>query len=203
MVSIEDIRDALADVRDDAAPFAARRHHAAVAMVLAGSDGALSLCFIRRADRPGDPWSGHMAFPGGRADPEDRTAEDVARRETEEEVGLRLGSRQLVAPLPELPVMLGGRATGMRLSPFVFHVGAKRPPLHPNGEVAEAMWIPLNHLFDPTHHITIDSPRGGMNVQLPAISYGEHIVWGLTYRVLTDFAERLGRPLPRMDWPRD
>src|SRR5436190_24050571 len=68
---------------------------AAVSLVLVeGAEGA-ELLFIKRAERAGDPWSGQIAFPGGRRQASDAALVDTARRESKEEVGLdpgRLGS---------------------------------------------------------------------------------------------------------------
>ncbi len=71
-VSIDDIRKALAGKPPDdggaegrSGVDAAGKRVAAVAMVFAGDESAPALCVIRRAQREGDPWSGHMAFPGG------------------------------------------------------------------------------------------------------------------------------------------
>lgn len=63
----------------------------AVAMILQVRAGELNILMIKRAEREGDPWSGHMAFPGGRMDKVDAHGFAVAVRETEEEVGLTLG----------------------------------------------------------------------------------------------------------------
>jgi hypothetical protein len=63
----------------------------AVAMILQVRDGELHILMIKRAEREGDPWSGHMAFPGGRMDKTDANGYAVAVRETSEEVGLALG----------------------------------------------------------------------------------------------------------------
>ena len=71
---------------------------AAVALVLAGPEDDLSLCAIRRAEHPLDPWSGHMALPGGRASAEDSGPRAVAERETLEEVGLALDEVALDRP---------------------------------------------------------------------------------------------------------
>ena len=67
---------------------------AAVALILAPCDGEISVCMILRSEHPEDPWSGHMAFPGGRADTEDRNNLHTARRETWEEIG----TRRILAP---------------------------------------------------------------------------------------------------------
>src|SRR6478752_6570976 len=70
---------------------------AAVAAVLVPSPDAVLL--IRRAERAGDPWSGHMALPGGRREPEDADLVETARRETFEEVGLQLARSDLLGGL--------------------------------------------------------------------------------------------------------
>lgn len=93
---------------------------ASVALVLAGEPD-LDLCMIRRAERRDDPWSGHLALPGGRADPADPHPRAVAERETREEVGLELDAAHLLGALSQVPVRLAaGRQ--MILSPFVYYL---------------------------------------------------------------------------------
>ena len=91
MYEIEKARRALAAHRPVARAAPAR---AAVAMVLRpAAGGASEVLLIERAEKPGDPWSGHMAFPGGRLDPSDPDPRFTAERETFEEVGPRSARR--------------------------------------------------------------------------------------------------------------
>jgi len=190
------IREAVA-VPPEALPTGpAPGRHAAVALVLAGPEADLSLCLIRRAEAEGDPWSGHMALPGGRADPTDPTPQAVAERETWEEVGLRLHGGQMVGPLETLPVHSKGVAVGMELHPFVYYLGPHLAPFRPSEEVAEAFWVPLEHLADTRNGDQYRIVRQGVTRHSPAIRYGSDMVWGLTYRVLVTFFDRLARPLP-------
>ena len=82
---------------------------AAVALVLRGPAEAPGILFIKRASRDGDPWSGQMAFPGGRYDPADESEKETAIRETEEEVflahpeAIHLRNPQLYGPRQLLP----------------------------------------------------------------------------------------------------
>ena len=62
---------------DPPGPFAA-----AVAAILRQAPSGLEVLFIKRAERDGDPWSGHMAFPGGRREPHDSDLYSTALRET-------------------------------------------------------------------------------------------------------------------------
>lgn len=174
---------------------------AAVALVLAGHGEELSLCAIRRAEHPLDPWSGHMALPGGRACPEDGGPRAVAERETLEEVGIAIGEPHWIGPLSDVLVRLGGNGDRrMVLSPFVYYLGEEPLPFTPNPEeVAEAYWIPLAHLWDPRNASRLEWERSGARLLYPAIRWGEHAIWGLTFRVLTLFSDVLDAPLPHLE----
>lgn len=168
---------------------------AAVAMTFAGPPDALHLCLIRRATREGDRWSGQMAFPGGKAEPQDATPIAAAIREAREEVDLELADAEVLGRLAKIPLSPTG-AKGV-LAPFAFYIGTERPPLRPNeGEVADAFWLPLPHLWDEANRDTIDWPWQGNTLRFPGIRVRGGIVWGLTYRVLRHWAELLGQPLP-------
>src|SRR5439155_17871529 len=156
----------------------------------------LQLCFIRRVEEENDPWSGHMAFPGGRASPGDSSARAVAEREAREEVALNLQDSHWLGALSDLPVRLGGVDTGMVLSSFVYYVGAEIPALTPNEEVAEVYWAPLAHLWDPRNAAERSLTRNRESLSFPAIRLGRHLIWGLTLRVLALFSDALGRPAP-------
>jgi len=204
VLRLENIRHHLARHRPEPAggePLAAdpRPRRAAVALVLAGVDDDLRLCFIRRAEHPADPWSGHMALPGGRTDPEDAGPLATAVRETREEVGVGLGDEHLLGPLSEIPVRRSGVRVGLTLSGFVFYRGPEPPPLTPNYEVAEAYWIPLRYLWDPENATHLELIHSGRTRLYPAIRFREQVIWGLTFRVLTLFSDVLDHPLPHLE----
>jgi len=194
--TLDRIRDALA-AHEPTTVSDGESRRAAVALVLREQAGAPEVLFIERATHPGDPWSGHMAFPGGRVDPEDRSERHAAERETLEEVGVDLAA---AAPLGQLDDLQGHRVAGVPrlvVSAFVYHLPAP-PPLAPNHEVQEAFWFPLGSLLDPERHVRYESgSREWRN--FPGIVVGDpdrHVVWGLTYRFLEVFFQRVGRPLP-------
>lgn len=172
---------------------------AAVSLVLAGSGEDLALCAIRRAEHPLDPWSGHMALPGGRKDPADADPRAAAERETWEEVGLTLAAPHHLGTLSDVLIRIGGTDRRMILSPFVYYVGEEPPPFAPSEEVAEAYWIPLAHLWDPKNASHLEWERSGARLQYPAIRFGEHSIWGITFRVLTLFSDVLDAPLPHLE----
>ena len=195
MLSIDAIRRALSartpSLLDDPA-----RPRAAVALVLRDLAGAPEpeLLFIERARHPDDPWSGHMAFPGGRVDPGDRDARAAAERETLEEVGLSLAGADSLGRLDDLEGRHAGRLLPLVISAYVYHL--EQPGrLEPNYEVESALWVPLATLVDPQHHVEYPVASSGY----PGIRVGStnrHVVWGLTYRFLEIFLGALGHPLP-------
>ncbi|GAA5907438.1 NUDIX hydrolase [Sporobolomyces salmoneus] len=115
----------------------------------------IEVLYIKRASRASDKWSGHVAFPGGRSEPDDESAEFTAMRETWEEVGLDLAERDWISigqlDDREITSSLGKRLL-MILSPFVFlHTSPHAPiPELQETEVASAHWIPLELLHAPT-----------------------------------------------------
>ena len=197
--TIDQVRTALSGHSPQFLPREPSCSEAAVSLVLAGRDDDLSLCVIRRAEHPLDPWSGHMALPGGRSSPEDPSRRAVAERETFEEVGLALGDRHWIGPLSEVLVRLGDGGRQMILSPFIYYLGEELAPFATSDEVAEAYWIPLSHLWDPRHAGHMEWERNGARLLLPAIRFRGHSIWGLTFRVLTLFSDVLDAPLPHLE----
>jgi 8-oxo-dGTP pyrophosphatase MutT (NUDIX family) len=142
--------------------------------------GRPEVLLIRRAEHPADPWSGHMAFPGGRFDPADPSLEHTAIRETVEELGLDLRAHgELVTRLDDVPT----HKTGLVVRPFVFTVHAT-PPLAPNEEVDEVHWVDLRSLLQGERDTTHELEWKGSLHRMPAYQVADRIVWGLTYRML-------------------
>lgn len=197
--TIEQIREALGRHQPQIAERGPGVTEASVALILAGSGADLSLCAIRRAEHPLDPWSGHMALPGGRVDPGDPHSRAAAERETLEEVGLALEDAHWIGALSEMQVRLGGSDRRMVLSPFVYDLGEELLPFAPNHEVAEVFWIPLAHLWDPNNMSRLEWERQGTRLLYPAIRYQGHSIWGITFRVLTLFSDVLDSPLPHLE----
>ena len=195
MIEVDEIRVRLNDQAHEPVAFAPEPKHAAVAMILGPSETGLDVCFIRRAERAGDPWSGQVAFPGGRAGPQDASANAVAERETFEEIGLKLSAAHMIGALPVRPIQ---RQQLNVLSPFVYHVGADVRAsawVRERHEVASVFWVPMQHLFDPGAATELAYPSGRNAQNFPGIRFGEHVIWGLTLRILESFAEIMQRDL--------
>lgn len=150
------------------------------------------LLFIRRAERRGDPWSGHMAFPGGRKDPEDRDLLSTAIRETHEEVGLDLRRREVLhlGRLDELASPRGVLRPRLVISPFVFWDPAP-PALRPNYEVADTYWFPIERFERDEGRGSMTIPWKGDRVRFPVVNLEGARIWGLTLGILDGLLDRL------------
>jgi len=163
---------------------------AAVALVFLPGPAGLSLCMIRRSEHPDDPWSGHMAFPGGRMDPGDADGLHTAMRETVEEVGLQLHPSECVGRLAsvEVPQRVSGHR--MVVEPFVF-VLPQSVELTPNDEVAEVYFFPLETLLSREGRGQFEYQWRGMPVQLDCIELEGCRIWGLSLRMLDELLDKL------------
>ncbi len=194
VTSLAAIRAALSSYCGQRLPEPAGRRWAAVAAVLRQAETGVELLFIRRADDPADPWSGHMAFPGGRVEPEDGEPLRAALRETFEEVGLDLGREgRLLARMSDVAAVGRGRPMGLVIAPFVFEIGGAAS-LAPNHEVAETLWVPLDFLSDRNNLSTVDWRHGDAVVPLPCFRFRGRVIWGLTFAMVDELLASLGRP---------
>ncbi|MEE2803414.1 MAG: CoA pyrophosphatase [Pseudomonadota bacterium] len=172
---------------------------AAVAMIVdsAQSNHDPSVLFIERAHNPDDPWSGHMAFPGGRCEPLSEPVIDTARRETGEEIGLYLPEASVIGRLDDMQGRHAGRSAGLVISCLVFSV-ASEEDLTLNHEVANTVKVPFSALLDGRNQTHIEYPNSGA-ARYPAVrirATDPRLVWGLTYRFLRSFFGLLGHHLP-------
>ena len=165
---------------------------AAIALVLRlGATRQPELLMIKRALLDRDPWSGHVACPGGREEPGDSGLADTAARETWEETGIDLaregrilGTLDDISPrTPVLPPLL--------VRPFVAAVPSTVEIVH-NAEVAAAFWVPVDALRETTAWGTGTVQVRGEARQVATFTHGEYLVWGLTERVLRQLIERMG-----------
>lgn len=171
---------------------------AAVALVLAPAAPDIELLLIQRATRDDDPWSGHMAFPGGRRDPGDVDAVATASRETHEEVGVDLhADAEVIGRLDELRAVARHRPLDLVISPVVFAL-ARPVAVRPSPrEVESAVWVPLPFFTSPDARATYARSFDGVASEFPAFRYRHYTIWGLTHRILDGFLEiiRPGEPV--------
>jgi 8-oxo-dGTP pyrophosphatase MutT (NUDIX family) len=191
VLGLPDVRNVLVE----RAPRELAEHEkwAAVALLLREGASGPEVFFIRRAEQPQDPWSGHMAFPGGRQHAGDATLLQTAMRETREEVGLDLSSEaEHIGQLDDLQAIARGKPQETVIRPFVFEVHRESPLRVDDREVAEALWTPLL----PLYRGEVDTVRPyqwhGTNIDFPAYDVGGRVVWGLTYQMLRSFFRILG-----------
>ena len=150
--------------------------------VLRVLDGEPELLFIKRAELERDPWSGHMAFPGGRLEPGDASLEVTAVRETQEELALDLTQGRMLGRLDDLAPR-NRSLPPIIIRPFVAIV-EPAVTFTPSEEVAATFWVPLAHLRQESSKAEYVVDINGDRATFPAFRVEQHIVWGLTERIV-------------------
>jgi len=166
----------------------AHEREAAVALLVRPRE-QLEVLLIRRSEHESDPWSGHVALPGGRRTDADADLLETARRETEEETGIPLarvgtliGVLDEVAPRnPQLPPLV--------IAPFVLVVPPATEAVPDRREVDAVIWVPLSALRSDDAISEILIELHDHTRRFPSLVYGDYVIWGLTHRILTQFLE--------------
>lgn len=155
---------------------------AAVALLLKPANQSLKLFFVKRAENPADPWSGQMAFPGGKSDPKDQNLKQTVVRETLEETSINLLDRSRFLGIME--PLRSTRRSEMRILPFLILL-EHEPTIKLNEELEWFVWISPEELLQ--YRGTAKFSFG----EVPAYVFGERVIWGLTYRILEKFFQIL------------
>lgn len=162
---------------------------ASVAMVFRKGVEELELLLIQRSIDEKDPWSGNLAFPGGRVKQQEAPRQ-AAERETLEEIGLSLEKACFLGRLPDI----NGSHLPVSVSCFIYGLPEEPHPLELNCEVHDAFWIGIDELAVPERHITSTVTFGGESYEMPAIYIPRPdtpVLWGLTYKLVMRFLNTL------------
>jgi len=172
------------------------RQAAVAAILREPRHGELEVLLIKRANREGDRWSGHMAFPGGRVDPTDTSALAAAMRETREEIDLDLEAHgERLGALSDLMAKARGRIVPMVIHPYVFRLDGT-PELRPNEEVQEVVWVPMSLFLDPAARSSFVYTFAAVDLALPCYDFGGRRIWGLTLQMLDELVEVVRSAVP-------
>jgi 8-oxo-dGTP pyrophosphatase MutT (NUDIX family) len=160
---------------------------ASVIMIMAPGQTEVEVLMIERAQREGDPWSGQMAFPGGKRDPEDSSDLACGLREVDEELSLRLQEADVLSALS--PANTGWRPDRpeMWVFPFIFML-SEQPAVVCNQEVASAVWVPVSVLLDLQRRERLHWDLEEGTYESEMIPFAGREIWGLSLRMINEFA---------------
>lgn len=188
--SFQEVIDRLSIVASPAEPLPSKR--AAVAISLRLGVSGPEMLMIQRAVREGDPWSGHMGFPGGRKDASDATDVACAKRETLEEIGFDLDTHgELICQLSDVNTGWRADRPEMLVAPFIFRVDST-PDFELNHEVDDTLWVPLSFLLDDANRSRHQWDWRGEVLESDAFTYDNRLIWGLSLMMIDELLEIIG-----------
>ncbi len=157
------------------------RRYAAVAVISTRRDEIL---FIRRRENPSDPWSGDIAFPGGRRIDKDKDLLDTVIREVYEEVGIRLDR------YCQEPILIGVFSPlsfpNYKVYAYNFWID-DRIETYQGDEIDGIFWISPYNLVKGRCLRLIRMSNEVREVD--CFKTGKIVIWGMTYRILKKFLE--------------
>ena len=156
---------------------------ASVLVLVYAKDGAYCMLLTKRTEEV-QHHKGEVSFPGGVRDPEDKNPQDTALREVYEEMGIK----------PEDVMILGELDDVITRTHFGVHVYVGTIPypypFHPNPvEIADVLEIPLSEFLHPRSLREEARWVDGTVAKAYAYAYGEHLVYGATAQIVSQFLE--------------
>ena len=130
--------------------------------------------------------AGQVAFPGGKIDATDASAQAAALREADEEIGLP----------PEHVKMLGVldpylTSTGYTVTPYVGLIEPTWTARPDPGEVESVFEPPLDFLMNPENRQRHHHDRNGYRRYSYAMPWNGFYIWGATAGMLKGLADRI------------
>ena len=154
--------------------------NAAVALLLKPKRSDFDLLLVKRVENPSDSWSGQMALPGGKREPKDASLKDTVMRETLEETGVELSQCRF---LGVLGAVRSEPKPDFKILPFVVLL-ENEPRLKLNkAELERFMWVPYEEVVGSKGVVEFSFGK------FPAYIFADAVVWGITYRILSEFLE--------------
>lgn len=169
---------------------------AAIAIVLREGSQGTEFLLMQRAKHKDDPWSGQMAFPGGKIESSDASNKAAAIRETAEEVSIYLTEQDCIGQLDDLYGVKENNKYNVIVSCFVFKTDRMLTPKG-NYEVEDLVWLPMSYLQDSSNAHEYYHPKD-QTMRMSAVMIDEkkeQILWGLSLRMLSMMYEIIDSPL--------
>jgi 8-oxo-dGTP pyrophosphatase MutT (NUDIX family) len=152
---------------------------AAVAVIFKETDRGMELLLVKRAEVLGDPWSGDMAFPGGKRIPIDQDMLQTVVREVKEETNISLNTNVF---LGSMDIVFSIVRPEYDILPMVF-LQTTEPQIKINEELTSFLWVSFDDLEDSRSRAIVK------NLDVPVFNVGREMVWGLTYRIIDKILE--------------
>ncbi len=151
---------------------------AAVMVLLYPKDGEYCILLNKRSEQV-EHHKGEISFPGGARDPEDRDSLETALRETEEEMGIKRDDITVLGEMDEVATRSQFRVqvfAGTIEYPYKFSPSAI--------EIAEVIEFPVPALMDPANRRVETRWESGEPVNSYSYVHEEHVVFGVTAKIL-------------------
>ena len=158
---------------------------AAVLILISEIDKTLCVTLTKRSSKLKNHPS-QISFPGGKRDEADKSLEETALRETQEEIGLPANLVEVIGHLPDHKTV-----TGFQVKPYVGLVGKDFELKINFDEVEEVFTVPLNHIINLNNFIIESREWQNKTRFYYTVPYGPHYIWGATARIARSLAEIL------------
>jgi 8-oxo-dGTP pyrophosphatase MutT (NUDIX family) len=140
--------------------------------------------------------AGQAAFPGGAADPGDRSPVHTALREATEETGLQAGRLQPLATLDAMFIP----PSGFQVVPVLAYSPDPGPvAVVDEAETALVARVPVRAFVNPANRISVYRDRATRRFAGPAFLLDEMLVWGFTGQVIAAMLDVAGWAQPWND----